>query len=70
MFSFINRSITVTLALLIGLPIIALFAYIAAGFAQGLFGGPIWLWMAIIFIFGVGLAAEESKKIGNNQSNN
>jgi hypothetical protein len=56
--------------LLIGLPIIALFAYIAAGFAQGLFGGPIWLWMAIIFIFGVGLAAEESKKIGNNQSNN
>jgi uncharacterized membrane protein len=65
MFSFINNFLTLVLLL----PVIALFSYIAAALLQSLIGGPTWLWMSIIIIIGIGAAAEESKKLKAKQEN-
>lgn len=62
MFSLINNFITLMLVLLLGVPLLAFVAYIAAYFAQGLFGGPIWLWMVITIVIAIGGAIEEYNK--------
>jgi len=68
MFGLINNLFTLVLVLIIGIPVIGFFAYIAGHFAQSLFGGPIWLWIAITCIFGIGLAIEELNKAKSKNS--
>lgn len=62
MFGLINNLFTLVLVLLIGIPLLAFFAYFAAYFVQGLIGGPMWLWMIIIAIIGIGTSVEELNK--------
>ena len=69
MFSLIHNVISLILWIVLGVPIYLFLCYCGASFCQACFGGPIWLWMTIMIIFGIGAAVEKYQQPLINQSN-